>query len=992
MERLSRIFIITIVLFFIAFERGMAQGFVNSGINNIEPLTNGQAVWVDLNDDGWLDLIITGLDQNGEPNTLIYESSAGLEFLYPPIQLKGLFNSRVEVADINNDNRLDLIISGSSNEEDLILVYINDQINGLTLLDHEIESLKSPAFKLVDLSNNGKLNIIITGNLQSNSVSKLLVYETRNQLFEEVSVKGLPSLTEAFIVPFDYDKDGKIDLFLSGRDVDDEIVTDIYLNEGNYNFYPLKAGFRKVFQASVDIGDFNEDGFIDILICGIDEEMGETCNLYYSEEGKTFSDQEIEIPLIANAIALTGDFDNDGKMDFVISGKLKDTDQPVVDFFLNKESGYEVIHDYIEPLKDGVLLIGDFDEDGGLDIFYSGIGNDLKQAILYLNNAEKKNTPPSFPTDMFSIVHGDTVGLFWESAIDDSTDPKSITYSITVVSEDGNTFPVSPLLNEEGIRKIVAHGGQSINTTYKFWGLPEGIYNWRIHAIDNSYKSSTTSGGVCITCPLTFVIHNNTEIEVCKGERVVLTHEMLAGKTVKWYSMESGYLQSGIEYEFEAQKSEFIFARVVLENGCSETIGFEVIVGPELDLGGDRIICSDETISFQLEGEWQSMTWFSENKGEIGEGASLDFDINESDRIWVEAVDLKNCIKKDTIKITFSKFEISAGMDEEICPNVEVTLGPESEENSEKYTYSWTPVDGLDDPNKKNPKAKPLQTTTYTLLATDIETGCESNSSVTIALKEPRIVDAGADRAICMGDATQLGGNPTAKGLDQVFAYEWFPSGSLNDRHSPNPIARPESTTTYMLIVNSESCPADTAYVTVNVNFPPVLGSVSKHVIKAGENIMLSVPGGVQYKWTPSIGLDRDDIPNPIASPTVSTLYKVDIIDENGCSASKEFEVIVNYSVYVPNVFSPNADGNNDSYKVFGYGIKRLEFQIYNRSGQLLYKTNSIAEALEAGWNGKFNGKEQPNGTYVWSLSGEFYDGSKILYDGKNSGKLTLVR
>lgn len=405
-------------------------------------------------------------------------------------------------------------------------------------------------------------------------------------------------------------------------------------------------------------------------------------------------------------------------------------------------------------------------------------------------------------------------------------------------------------------------------------------------------------------------------------------------------------------------------------------------------------VCAYEYVRIAPEEfEGKDVEWYNEEQELLHKGNVLEYKAIHSEgitaKVFPETGDAE--IHEFQINVIASPGEFHAGESTEICKGEFVVLGPGPDDNADSYTYHWSPEHGLDDPFKRNPKANPSETIEYKLTVTDKNSGCKSYSSVLIKVKGA-IIDPGEGRGICKGDHTTLGGHPTAKGIEQEFTYDWSPAESLNDPSSPNPVAKPGHSTKYMLIVKSEGCPADTAYVSVVVNHPLTFKEVKSHTINAGESIVLSVPGGVSYNWSPSTGLDNDNIKTPTASPLVSTTYKVELIDENGCPAETEVEVIVKYGFFIPNLFSPNNDGQNDAFRGYGYGISRLVLQVFNRSGQLLYESANTSNALENGWDGKFNGQDQPNGTYIWSISGEFHDGSPIEFEGKNSGKLTLVK
>ncbi|MEM9834754.1 MAG: gliding motility-associated C-terminal domain-containing protein, partial [Bacteroidota bacterium] len=77
-----------------------------------------------------------------------------------------------------------------------------------------------------------------------------------------------------------------------------------------------------------------------------------------------------------------------------------------------------------------------------------------------------------------------------------------------------------------------------------------------------------------------------------------------------------------------------------------------------------------------------------------------------------------------------------------------------------------------------------------------------------------------------------------------------------------------------------------------------------------------------------------------------------------------------------------------DQFRLYGQRIESLTFQVYDRQGTLLFETNRIEE----GWDGKYRNQPQPNGLYVWKISGSFEDGTPLQFEGAQSGQLRLVR
>jgi gliding motility-associated-like protein len=118
----------------------------------------------------------------------------------------------------------------------------------------------------------------------------------------------------------------------------------------------------------------------------------------------------------------------------------------------------------------------------------------------------------------------------------------------------------------------------------------------------------------------------------------------------------------------------------------------------------------------------------------------------------------------------------------------------------------------------------------------------------------------------------------------------------------------------------------------------------------------------------------------------------VEVLDSLGCISDKEMTLFVENQLFIPNLFTPNNDGQNDFFKVYGAGIKEIEFKVFTRGGKLLYSTNSVEEAYGVGWDGKFNGNPIQSGVYVWSIKGHYFDDRPLSFNGQQSGLINLMR
>jgi len=135
------------------------------------------------------------------------------------------------------------------------------------------------------------------------------------------------------------------------------------------------------------------------------------------------------------------------------------------------------------------------------------------------------------------------------------------------------------------------------------------------------------------------------------------------------------------------------------------------------------------------------------------------------------------------------------------------------------------------------------------------------------------------------------------------------------------------------------------------------------------------------YAWQSHPSLSCINCPSPLVRPTETTNYTVTVTNNNDCTISSDILVQVDNdkSLFSPSAFSPNGDGINDTFGLFG----RLE--VFNRWGALLYsRTNlPITDNFEDGWNGnETNGEEAPSGIYVYIAEIIYTDGTSEVITG----------
>ena len=139
------------------------------------------------------------------------------------------------------------------------------------------------------------------------------------------------------------------------------------------------------------------------------------------------------------------------------------------------------------------------------------------------------------------------------------------------------------------------------------------------------------------------------------------------------------------------------------------------------------------------------------------------------------------------------------------------------------------------------------------------------------------------------------------------------------------------------------------------------------------------------FTWTLKPGLSCYDCPEPIATPFETTTYTLTVEAPGGCTDTDSLRIIVLKvrDVYIPNIFSPNDDGENDHFTVFGGPeVLEVKLEVYSRWGELLFRQLGGANDEIKGWDGTFRGNPVSPGVYVWRAEILFVDGINLPYEG----------
>ena len=331
---------------------------------------------------------------------------------------------------------------------------------------------------------------------------------------------------------------------------------------------------------------------------------------------------------------------------------------------------------------------------------------------------------------------------------------------------------------------------------------------------------------------------------------------------------------------------------------------------------------------------------------------------------------------------------VDAGADSVLCLKQSITLQPAG-----ASSYVWQRSSSLSCTNCTSPVASPDSSTTYFVTGTDAF-GCKASDSININVIQPTQLSVlTPGDTVCLGGSVQL----NVTGAQQ---YTWQPSTGLSNANISNPVASPPTVgvTTYTVIgADNKKCFADTAQIAILVAPIPTFNISDSFVtLNVGSTYQIkttSSPDVINWVWLPSFGLSCSNCATPLAQPRGNITYKATAVTGFGCAASDNitFSVLCNNAnVFIPNTFSPNNDSRNDYFFAQGKGLFTIKsLRIFNRWGVMVFeRSNFPANNQSYGWDGKYNGQDQPTDVYVYVMDIMCDNGTVLTY----KGNVTLIR
>ncbi len=257
--------------------------------------------------------------------------------------------------------------------------------------------------------------------------------------------------------------------------------------------------------------------------------------------------------------------------------------------------------------------------------------------------------------------------------------------------------------------------------------------------------------------------------------------------------------------------------------------------------------------------------------------------------------------------------------------------------------------------------------------------GCSTAvKPVVVVINDQPVITAVEEAYVCKGSSTTL----TAHSPGNEITWENLGTGSTV-------VVQPPGNTTYKAIaVNAAGC-TDTTVVKVYVRDFKVSLIANPSPMLVGAMATLTTTANINYEviaWKPEIYFSNQtaNTQSLIVNDTTNTFYVI-AKSEDGCLDTANVKTAVdNKDFFIPNAFTPNNDGKNDLFKIYGTSVMGAEIKIYNQWGVMLYETKDNNK----GWDGTHKNKPQPIGMYLYVVKVRLLNEDTFI----KKGTIRLIR
>ncbi len=656
--------------------------------------------------------------------------------------------------------------------------------------------------------------------------------------------------------------------------------------------------------------------------------------------------------------------------------------------------------------------------------------NDVLQFVLHEGNGNQivneiaRNTQPKFCFDPAKMSYGTTYFISAVAGNNDGSGNVILSDFCTVVSlgtpvvfkEKPEAAIATPGILSCAVKQVPLNGSSNVQGSAFQWAATNGgsiagnpaqavitVNAGGLYTLIINHSGCTDTAAVTVVDisnePLAKISVDPSDILDCTIDEIILSGSAEGTTAVNTVWLLNGTFYTGVNPVPINAPGTYEFVVLDTITACADTAKIlinEDLAYPPLFVNPPSVLtCTNKTVTVSGGSPFPGIvfTWLTISVTDttvVGTGASIV--VSTAGTYYLIGSDPNNsCTNFLTTTVTADQTipVADAGVPFTIaCFGETASLNGSGSTGASALKFLWTTTDGSFVSGTGTPTPLINEPGTYFLLVSDPVNGCTDTDQVVIAPEQPTAA-VRVNQPPCYGDRGSIvvdsvaGAKPPLKySLDNGAT---FTGNNLFSNLVPGVYA--------LFIQDANGCTA-TATATIVEGTLVEITVEPKVTIALGDtyqiNTQVSVPLSqlAQITWTPSTGLSCDSCLNPVASPFTSTQYHLSVSSLGGCEDSAPLLLLVDKEphVYIPNVFSPNGDGDNDVFMIFADTksvVKIKSFQIFSRWGELVCERYGFEPNNPAyGWDGKHAGQEMNPAVFVYYAVVEMIDGQEILYEG----------
>ena len=307
-------------------------------------------------------------------------------------------------------------------------------------------------------------------------------------------------------------------------------------------------------------------------------------------------------------------------------------------------------------------------------------------------------------------------------------------------------------------------------------------------------------------------------------------------------------------------------------------------------------------------------------------------------------------------------------------------------------TYSWSPSSGINTTVGATVNASPTTTTTYTITGTS-QLGCVDSTTTVVIVGEYATIDITIGPTEGCEPLTVYFTNNTTDAAsfvwnfgDNTFSLDTSPTHTYSTTGSYYPS---------VVITSTTGCVTTILLDTIIVHPLPIADfssdpyfGITTILEEADYEFTNQSSGADFYHWTFGDGTG-DTTTDATHTYTAAGTYDVTLIATTifGCAdtiVQTPIIIIDEPSLWIPNAFTPNGDGVNDFFGIYGSSVKSYHMKIFDRWGEMIFQNDDYFPT----WDGNYHGKPLNVGVYVYLVQVDYKDGTTMW----RKGDVTLIR